>query len=132
MAYELRRRGLDVRAQESIQGVATGLSSEEGAYGRVIPNFSKVSSSARKFSETSYNGMHHSEYKSMVDTLLKDGDSRGFISCQWKDGMGGHIFNYEVNNTYFGPDYYFSGSTITKLNTDYEVMMDYYILKLCL
>lgn len=39
-------------------------------------------------------------------------------------------FNYEVNNTYFGPDYYFSGSTITKLNTDYEVMMDYYILNI--
>lgn len=37
-------------------------------------------------------------------------------------------FNHEVNNTYFGPDYYFSGSTITKLNTDYEVMLDYYIL----
>ena len=39
-------------------------------------------------------------------------------------------FNYEVNNTYFGPDYYFSGNTITKLNTDYEVMMDYYILNI--
>ena len=37
-------------------------------------------------------------------------------------------FNHEVNNTYFGPNYYFSGSTITKLNTDYEVMLDYYIL----
>ncbi len=39
-------------------------------------------------------------------------------------------FNYEVNNTYFGPDYYFSGSTIKKLNSDYEVMMDYYILNI--
>lgn len=115
MAYELRRRGLDVRAQESIQGVATGLSSEEGAYGRVIPNFSKVSSSARKFSETSYNGMHHSEYKSMVDTLLKDGDSRGFISCQWKDGMGGHIFNYEVNN---GKLYFIDAQNGTINNAD--------------
>lgn len=37
-------------------------------------------------------------------------------------------FNHEVNNTYFGPGYYFSGSTITKLNTDYEVMLDYYVL----
>ena len=37
-------------------------------------------------------------------------------------------FHHEINNTYFGPDYYFSGSTITKLNTDYEVMLDHYIL----
>ena len=37
-------------------------------------------------------------------------------------------FNYEVNNMYFGPDYYFSGSTITKLNKDYEIMLDYFIL----
>jgi hypothetical protein len=39
-------------------------------------------------------------------------------------------FNNEFNNTYFGPDYYFSGNKITKLNTDYEVMMDYYILNI--
>ena len=37
-------------------------------------------------------------------------------------------FNYEIENIYFGPDYYFSGSTVTKLNTDYEVMLDYCIL----
>ncbi|MBR1380221.1 MAG: hypothetical protein IJ560_01390 [Alphaproteobacteria bacterium] len=37
-------------------------------------------------------------------------------------------FNYEIDNVYFGPDYYFSGSTITKLNKDYELMLDYFIL----
>ncbi len=37
-------------------------------------------------------------------------------------------YNYEINNVYFGSDYYFSGDTITKLNKDYEVMLDYYIL----
>ena len=37
-------------------------------------------------------------------------------------------FNHEIDNTYFGPDYYFSGSTITKLNTSYEVMLDCFIL----
>ncbi len=37
-------------------------------------------------------------------------------------------FNYEIENIYFGPDYYFSGTTITKLNTDYEIMLDYFIL----
>lgn len=37
-------------------------------------------------------------------------------------------YNYEIDNIYFGSDYYFSGNTITKLNKDYEVMLDYYIL----
>lgn len=37
-------------------------------------------------------------------------------------------YNYEIENTYFGQDYYFSGSMITKLNTSYEVMLDYFIL----
>ena len=37
-------------------------------------------------------------------------------------------YNYETNNIYFGSDYYFSGSEITKLNKDYEVMLDYFIL----
>lgn len=98
MSYELRRRGYDVRAQESIQGVTAALSHEEGAYGKVIPNYSKVSSSARTYAQKSFDGMSKSEYDKMVNDIVSDGNSRGFISCNWKDGMGGHIFNYEVNN----------------------------------
>ena len=37
-------------------------------------------------------------------------------------------YNYEIDNIYFGSDYHFSGSEITKLNKDYEVMLDYFIL----
>ena len=37
-------------------------------------------------------------------------------------------FNYESDNIYFGEKYYFIGSKITKLNTDYEVMLDNVIL----
>ena len=37
-------------------------------------------------------------------------------------------YNYEIDNVYFGPDYYFSGSNITKLDSNYQVMMDYLIL----
>ena len=37
-------------------------------------------------------------------------------------------YNYEINNVYFGPDYYFSGSEITKLNNDYELMLDCFVL----
>ena len=39
-------------------------------------------------------------------------------------------YNCEINNIYFGPDYYFSGSEITKLNTDYELMLDCFILNI--
>ena len=37
-------------------------------------------------------------------------------------------YNYEINNIYFGSDYYFSGSEITRLNNDYELMLDCCIL----
>ena len=37
-------------------------------------------------------------------------------------------FNYEINDVYFGKDYYFRGSDITKLNSDYEFMLDYFVL----
>lgn len=37
-------------------------------------------------------------------------------------------YNFERNNVYIGPDYYFSGSDITKLNNDYELILDYNIL----
>ena len=35
--------------------------------------------------------------------------------------------NYERDNVYFGDNYYFTGSTITRLNTAYETMLDYMI-----
>lgn len=37
-------------------------------------------------------------------------------------------FNYEIDNIYYDAKYYFTGSTITKLNPDYEVMLDSVIL----
>ena len=37
-------------------------------------------------------------------------------------------FNYEEHNVYFDEKYYFEGSSINKLNTDYEIMLDYVIL----
>ena len=36
-------------------------------------------------------------------------------------------YHYEIDNIYFGPNYYFSGSTITKLDSDCQIMMDYMI-----
>lgn len=37
-------------------------------------------------------------------------------------------FNYEIDNVYYGNKYYFKGSEITKLNPDYEIMLDNVIL----
>ncbi|MBR5355166.1 MAG: leucine-rich repeat protein [Alphaproteobacteria bacterium] len=37
-------------------------------------------------------------------------------------------YNYEIYNIYFGPNYYFTGDKITKINTGYQVMMDCLIL----
>ena len=37
-------------------------------------------------------------------------------------------YNYEIDNIRFGPDYYFSGSNITRLVPDHQIMMDYMIL----
>ena len=101
MAYELRCRGLDIRAQEAYRGVWTGLNKENGAYGKVIPNFEKVSKKARTFSNEFINyycGTTKETYEDLKKQLIKDGDGRGFISCQYIQGMGGHIFNYEVHN----------------------------------
>lgn len=37
-------------------------------------------------------------------------------------------YNYEIHNIYFGADYYFSGSEIIRLNNDYELMLDCFVL----
>lgn len=37
-------------------------------------------------------------------------------------------YNYEIDNVYFGANYYFTGDKITKINTGYQVMLDYMIL----
>lgn len=37
-------------------------------------------------------------------------------------------FNYEIENVYFGADYYFSGSDITKIDKDHQIFLDYFIL----
>ena len=107
MSYELRRRGHDVRAQESLRGSQAYLTNPKASYGRVIPNYSKISKDARMFAKRESDqsskmasiGMTKSEYDDMTKTLLNDGEgSRGFIAVDWKGGNGGHIFNYEVKN----------------------------------
>lgn len=128
MSYELRRRGLDVRAQESLRGVFTGLSDKNGAYGKVIPNFSKVSKNAKTFatrrsdqsSKLAMIGITKKEYKELTSSLLSEGnDSRGFISVKYNGNLGGHIFNYEVID---GELYFVDGQVgkIVKANKYYD------------
>lgn len=105
MSYELTRRGHDVRAQESLRGVEVVLNSKNGAFGKIIPNFSKLSKDTKNFAmrEKSSStlmgiGMSKKEYSEMVNSLTEEGEgARGFITVKWH-GYGGHIFNYEVNN----------------------------------
>ena len=105
VAYELRRRGNDVRAQESLRGVQVELANKNGAFGKIIPNFSKVSKDTIDFAERATDsrkmidiGMTRKEYTKMTETLASQGEgARGFITVDWKGGYGGHIFNYEVN-----------------------------------
>ena len=128
MSYELRRRGYDVRAQESLRGVQVGLTDAKGSYGKVIPNFKKFVKNSREFAHRESNqsskmasiGMTKKEYKEMEDALLSDGEnSRGFISCSWKGYFGGHIFNYEVidGKLYFVDS---QNGKVTKGKTLYE------------
>lgn len=37
-------------------------------------------------------------------------------------------YNYERFNMYFGPDYYLNNGAITKLNNDYQIMLDCFVL----
>lgn len=105
VAYELRRRGNDVRAQESLRGVQVELADKNGAFGKIIPNFSKISKDTISFAERATDsrkmmdiGMTSKEYTKMTETLTSQGEgARGFVTVDWKGGYGGHIFNYEVN-----------------------------------
>ncbi len=126
VAYELRRRGNDVRAQESLRGVQVELANKNGAFGKIIPNFSKVSKDTISFAERATDsrkmmniGMTRNEYTKMTETLTNQGEgARGFVTVDWKSGYGGHIFNYEVN----GGKLYFIDSqpgTIKKADKSY-------------
>ena len=104
-AYELRRRGQDVQAQESLQGV----SSEATKMTYMNLKKSDVHNiAARKSGKTMHIGMTEEEYDGMQKSIMKDGEnSRGRINVQWRapaegyEPMGGHALNYEVKNGKF-------------------------------
>lgn len=105
VAYEMRRRGEDVRSQESLDGV------NAEAYRKAVKNLdpSEVKNRCERVSTASKSiGMSQKEYDDMVNDILKDGDnSRGQIGLRWigisesSGNMGGHALNYEVKNGTF-------------------------------
>ncbi len=104
-AYELRRRGQDVQAQESLEGVN--------------PSASKLAfiglkkkdihlDAQRTTNKTQHIGMTDREFDAMEKQILQDGDnSRGRMGVRWKapaegyETRGGHAFNYEVKDGKF-------------------------------
>lgn len=104
-AYELRRRGKDVQAQEAVRGV------NDPAIQYTMIGLKKKDihlESERETSKTRHVPMTDAEYNSMVNQILKDGNNtRGQMTCNWAapyEGgplLGGHAFNYEVKDGKF-------------------------------
>ena len=108
VSYEARRRGMNVQAQESLNGVIIG--NKLGYFKELYSNYKTDMTKQvikRSIGEMS-TGMKDDEYDSMVNDILKDGEnSRGQLTCYWKarhpNGLpqGGHAFNYEVKDGKF-------------------------------
>lgn len=105
VAYEMRRRGDDVRAQESLNGVT------DAAIEKAIKNFKSTDVkdfASRTSTQSKSIGMTKDEFDEMTGNILKDGDnSRGQMLINWKANEGssffngGHALNYEVKDGVF-------------------------------
>ena len=105
VAYEMRRRGENVRAQDALEGVS------QEAIEKAVKNLKK--SDIQEFAKRTTIqgkslGMSEKEFDHMTEIILKDGDnSRGQVSLYWKaigeSGFysGGHALNYEVKDGIF-------------------------------
>lgn len=105
VAYEMRRRGEDVRAQDSLNGVS------QEAIEKAVKNLNKKDIqefATRTTKQGKAIGMSQKEFDSMTEKILKDGDnSRGQVTLCWKANgetgfyNGGHALNYEVKDGTF-------------------------------
>lgn len=107
-SYEARRRGMDVQAQASINGVLVGnkLGYFKELYTNYKPEMTKTHI-ARKVGEMN-KGMTDEEFDAMADECIKEGkNSRGQLGIYWKSDhpngwyRGGHATNYEVKDGVF-------------------------------
>lgn len=104
-AYELRRRGRDVQAQESLEGVNRD-ASKLAFIGLKTKDVHL--DAERTTNKTKHIGMTDREFDAMEKQILSDGENtRGRMGVKWKapgegfETMGGHAFNYEVKNGKF-------------------------------
>ncbi len=105
VAYEMRRRGENVRAQESLDGVT------QDAIQKAVKNLKQtdIKTFAERTSLQSKSiGMSKDEFNDLTATILKDGEnSRGQMTVKWKAQgetgrfCGGHALNYEVKDGTF-------------------------------
>lgn len=105
VAYEMRRRGMDVSAQPSLRGVQAVLSNNKSAMRKIYTNFD--SKKVKTFSDRIDNkniGMTDKEFDEFEKELLNDGNSRGQITLCWRASdkggnvSGAHSLCYEVKD----------------------------------
>ena len=96
-AYEMRRRGYDVQAQQDwVGGIRGDMPSAmfKGANTELVYDISSIPSSSPErlaYSEKAT--------QSLIETIEAQGDgARGYIGVQWMDNQGGHSMAYEVIN----------------------------------
>lgn len=101
IAYDMRRRGYDVRAQEAINGVIDNVIKK--AYSGKIKSTIECKRSEDPILRAK--GMTSEEFQTMHDNIVKDGDNTsGEVTLSWKASApnrpinGGHSLRYEVKN----------------------------------
>ena len=96
-AYEMRRRGYDVQAQQDwVGGIRSDMPAAMfiGAKNENIYNISNMSPYDPDRSKYTREGT-----QKMIQTVEAQGEgARGYVSVQWQGGQGGHSMAYEVVN----------------------------------
>ena len=98
-AYEMRRRGYDVQAQQDWVGGIRGDMPEamfEGAHTDLVFD---ISGSSRSMSENERIAATGAGAQAMIDAIEAQGEgARGYVGVNWAYGQGGHSMAYEVVN----------------------------------
>lgn len=96
-AYEMRRRGYDVQAQQDWVGGIRGDMPAimfEGAKTEEIYDISNLRMNDMARVEQTAMGAN-----AMIDAMVAQGDgARGYVEVQWAGGQGGHSMAYEVKD----------------------------------
>lgn len=103
ISYDLRRRGLDVQAQQAPRGVTDDAIFAAYKNPKNVRKFAQRSAEDKNMNE----GLSKTEYDELVKNIVRDGTSRGILACEWKSFSkqgspnGGHAMSYEVKDNEF-------------------------------